>query len=148
MTAEFPGYNYHNWNGRFDWQHKTRREGEMFTLSYMLAFTKRRDNEQFAYENILNMPMDYNGYAQSKHEYFSENTVQADYVRPLSEHHKIETGAKYIYRLNRSNTAMDYDGAEDANKMRVFRHTTHVAALYAQYMLNVGRRSARAGLRY
>ena len=147
-TVKFPGYNYHNWNGRFDWQHKTHREGEMFTLSYMLAFTKRRDNEQVAYENILNMPMNYNGYAQSKHEYFSENTVQADYVRPLSEHHKIETGAKYIYRLNRSNTAMDYDGAEDENTMSVFRHTTHVAALYAQYMLNVGRWSARAGLRY
>lgn len=147
-TVEFPGYNYHNWNGRFDWQHKTRREGEIFTLSYMLSFTKRRDNERFAYEDIENMPMRYDGYTQNKQEYFSENTVQADWVRPLSEHHKIETGAKYIYRLNRSNTAMVYDGAEDENAASEFRHTTHVGALYAQYMLNVGRWSARAGLRY
>lgn len=147
-TLHFPGYTYHNWNGRFDWQHKTRREGEVFTLSYMLSFTKSLEDEEYTYENILNMPMSYNGYTQNNHEYFSENTVQVDWVRPLSEHHKIETGAKYIYRLNRSNTSMEYDGAEDENSMSTFRHTTHVAALYAQYILNVGRWSARAGLRY
>ena len=29
------------------------------------------------------------------------NTVQIDYVNPLSEHHQIEAGAKHIYRYNR-----------------------------------------------
>ena len=32
-----PGYRHHSWDGRLDYQHKTRRKGEMFTLSYMLA---------------------------------------------------------------------------------------------------------------
>ncbi len=36
-----PSYNHHSWNGRLDYEHKTKRKGELFTLSYMLALTRR-----------------------------------------------------------------------------------------------------------
>ena len=36
-----PGYSHQSWNGRLDFEHKTRREGERLTLSYMLALTRQ-----------------------------------------------------------------------------------------------------------
>lgn len=145
---KFPGYTYHNWNGRFDYQHRTRLDGEVFTVSYMLSLTKSKDKEKYEYEDIHDMPMDYDGYSQDKRERFYEHTFQADWVRPLAEHHKLETGLKYIYRLNKSNTAMLYDGDGQEDVDSRFEHTTHVAAAYVQYLLDVGRWAARAGLRY
>lgn len=147
-TFKIPGYAYHNWNGRFDYQHKTHLDGEVFTMSYMFSLTKNKDKETFEYEDIQNMPMSYDGYSQDKREWFYEHTFQADWVRPLAEHHKLETGLKYIYRLNKSNTTMLYDGDGAEDVYSRFEHTTQVAAAYAQYLLNVGKWSARAGLRY
>lgn len=147
-TFLFPGYTYHNWNGRLDYQHKTHLDGETLTMSYMLSFTKNNDKETFEYEDIYDMPMNYDGYLQDKREQFSEHTFQADWVRPLAEHHKIETGLKYIYRLNESATDMLYNCDETEDTYSRFRHTTSIAAAYMQYLLNIGKLSARAGLRY
>ena len=40
-----PGYSHHSWNGRLDYEHKTRRQGERFTLSYMLALTRQHTDQ-------------------------------------------------------------------------------------------------------
>ena len=151
-----PSYSYQDWNGRFDYQHKTRREDEVLTLSYMLSTTNRRDDERHEFAELRNVPFAYSGYEKQSHERFFEHTVQGDWVRPLCKHHKIETGLKYIHRLNKSHTAMSYlpleeTGAgenESASRAEPFRHTTQVGAAYAQYLLSSGAWSARAGLRY
>ena len=44
-----PGYSHSSWNGRFDYEHKTRRKGERFTLSYMLALTRQHTDEENTY---------------------------------------------------------------------------------------------------
>ena len=144
-----PGYNHHSWNGRLDYQHKTRREGELLTLSYMLALTRQNDQQESSYTDVQNAPFNYTGMLNDSHERFTEHTFQADYVRPIAEGHKLEVGGKYIYRGNISHTVQDFYAATPFPTYdSQFEHTTQVAAAYADYMLSLGKWSARAGLRY
>ena len=99
-----PGYSHHSWNGRLDYQHKTRRKGELLTLSYMLALTRQRTEQENSYIDLQNAPFDYTGKLQNLRERFTEHTFQTDWLRPIAEGHKLETGVKYIYRGNTSHT--------------------------------------------
>ena len=146
-----PSYNHHSWNGRLDYEHKTRRKGELFTLSYMLALTRQHSEQEDKYSNQQNAPFDYTRALTYSREHFTEHTFQADYIRPLWEGHKLEIGAKYINRQNNSNNSQEYISIYSSTLPKVstaFDHSTQIAATYADYMYNVGRWSARAGMRY
>lgn len=106
-----PSYNHHSWNGRMDYEHKTRRKGEQFTLSYMLALTRQHSEQDHEYSNMQNAPFDYTRALTYSREHFTEHTFQADYIRPLWEGHKLEVGAKYINRQNNSNNSQDYNNS-------------------------------------
>ena len=75
-----------------------------------------------------------------------ELTFQFDYTRPLGDKHKLDVGAKYIFRRNHSasNTRQD----EAAPVLLDFMHRTHVGAVYSEYSFSSGSWMARAGLRY
>ena len=137
----------YNFDTRMDYQRRTRLKGETITLSYMLSAwrNKNKDNSQFS--NIVNMPVPYYGIDQNGKENFNEHTVQLDWTRPIAEKHTIETGAKYIYRLNRSHNMLDYLGIDDDTDMR-YKHVTQVGAAYVSYTFHSGNWDARAGLRY
>lgn len=146
-----PSYNHHSWNGRLDYEHKTRRKGEQFTLSYMLALTRQHSEQEDEYTNLQNAPFDYTRALTYSREHFTEHTFQADYIRPLWEGHKLEVGAKYINRQNNSNNSQNYISINSSTLPMVstaFDHSTQIAAAYADYMYHVGKWSARAGLRY
>ncbi len=144
-----PGYNHHSWNGRLDYQHKTRRKGELLTLSYMLALTRQRTEQESNYTDLQNAPFDYTGMQKKLRERFTEHTFQADWLRPIAEGHKLETGIKYIYRGNSSHTVQDFYAATPYPAYNSeFEHTTQVAAAYADYIMRIGKWSARAGLRF
>ena len=144
-----PSYNHHSWNGRLDYEHKTRRKSELFTLSYMLALTRQHSTQESSYSNMQSVPFDYTGFLLNTREHFTEHTFQADYVRPLWTGHKLEIGTKYIDRRNSSaNTQTYYKSSEIPAVPYEFEHTTQIAAAYVDYMYNFGRWSARAGLRY
>lgn len=147
-TTSLPKYNMYNFNGRMDFQHKTRLDGEVLTLSYMGVTTKQDQNTDHAFSDMSGVPFSYTGYEQRQHEKFFEHTAQVDYVRPFAKKHKLELGAKYINRSNKSNTTMDYEGDATADVNSRFKHTTQVAAAYAEWMATLGKWSLRAGLRY
>ena len=142
-----PRNSYLNFNGRFDYQHRTRVKDETITLSYMLSTTGNKNNARNSYFNEVNMPVSYNGYRQTGDERFMEHTLQLDWTRPFAKYNKIETGVKYIHRKNKSTTTMDYDDDSDGVDSR-FNHLTQVAAAYAMYTYSNGNLSARAGMRY
>lgn len=149
----FDRYLSHSWNGRFDYEHRTRRKNEVLTLSYMLDFSRNPTDQRNTYVTEGSAPMDYDYSRLNKRERFTEHTFQADWVRPITKQHKIEIGAKYIYRLNSSDNLMEYqrlspEPATLSSEHRLFDHTTRVAAGYADYMFTHKRWSARAGLRY
>ena len=142
-----PGYSHHSWNGRLDYEHKTRRRGERFTLSYMLALTRQHTEQENTYSDLMNAPFAYTWSLQQERERFTEHTLQADWLRPLGKGHQLEVGAKYIDRNNNSHTTQDYRNVLPTMD-NAFDHTTRVFAGYADYIYNSERWSARAGLRY
>ena len=142
-----PGYSDLNLGGRFDYQHKTHLDGEVLTLSYMLAATRPQTTFRQTYSNMVNFPVSYTSYDQNTRERFTEHTFQIDYVRPFGKHHKIESGTKYILRNNNSTSLMDYQGTTPDMESN-FKHKAQVAAAYLSYIFTAGKWAARAGLRY
>ena len=142
-----PGYSHSSWNGRLDYEHKTRRKGERFTLSYMLALTRQHSDEENTYSEMVNAPFAYTGSFQTERERFTEHTFQADWLRPLGKGHQLEIGTKYIDRNNNSHNTQEFYG-DNLLINDEFQHTTRVLAGYADYIYNHEKWSARAGLRY
>ena len=142
-----PGYSHHSWNGRLDYEHKTRLKGERITLSYMLALTRQHTDQENTYADLVNAPFSYSGSLQTERERFTEHTMQADWLRPLGKGHKLEIGTKYIDRNNNSHNTQDFRGSMPTTENQ-FKHTTRVIAGYADYIYNSNKWSARAGLRY
>ena len=142
-----PGYSHLNIGGRFDYQHKTHLDGEILTLSYMLAATRPHTIFRQMYNNMVNFPVNYTSYDQNTRERFTEHTFQIDYVRPFGKHHKLESGTKYILRYNNSTSLMDYQGTTPDMESK-FKHNAQVAAAYLSYIFTAGKWAARAGLRY
>ena len=142
-----PGYSHSSWNGRFDYEHKTRRKGERFTLSYMLALTRQHTDEENTYSEMMNASFSYTGSLQTERERFTEHTFQADWLRPLGKGHQLEIGTKYIDRNNNSHNTQEFFGT-DLQMDDEFLHITRVLAGYADYIYNREKWSARAGLRY
>ena len=142
-----PGYSHSSWNGRFDYEHKTRRKGERFTLSYMLALTRQHSDQENTYSELLNAPFTYTGSLQTVRERFTEHTFQADWLRPFGKGHQLEIGTKYIDRNNNSHNTQEFYG-DDLLTNDEFQHTTRVLAGYVDYIYNHEKWSARAGLRY
>ena len=142
-----PGYSHSSWNGRLDYEHRTRRKGERLTLSYMLALTRQHTDQENTYDDLVSVPFAYTNSLQTERERFTEHTLQADWLRPLGKGHQIEVGAKYIDRHNNSHNTQDFRGSMPTTDNR-FEHTTRVLAGYADYIYNADKWSARAGLRY
>ena len=142
-----PGYSHLNIGGRLDYQHKTHLDGEILTLSYMLAATRQHTIFRQMYNNMVNFPVSYTSYDQNTRERFTEHTFQIDYVRPFGKYHKIESGTKYILRYNNSTSLMDYQGITPDMESK-FKHNAQVAAAYLSYIFTAGKWAARAGLRY
>ena len=142
-----PGYSHLNIGGRLDYQHKTHLDGEILTLSYMLAATRQHTIFRQMYNNMVNFPVSYTSYDQNTRERFTEHTFQIDYVRPFGKYHKIESGTKYILRYNNSTSLMDYQGTTPDMESK-FKHNAQVAAAYLSYIFTAGKWAARAGLRY
>ena len=143
-----PSYNHNSWNGRLDYEHKTRRKGELLTLSYMLALTRQHSKQEDTYTNMQNTPFNYAGLLVNTREHFTEHTFQADYIRPLWEGHKLEVGAKYIDRRNSSDNNQEYYNSTLPSTSTAFDHSTQITAAYTDYIYNKDKWSARAGLRY
>ena len=142
-----PGYSHLNIGGRLDYQHKTHLDGEILTLSYMLAATRQHTIFRQMYNNMVNFPVNYTSYDQNTRERFTEHTFQIDYVRPFGKHHKLESGTKYILRYNNSTSLMDYQGTTPDMESK-FKRNAQVAAAYLSYIFTAGKWAARAGLRY
>ena len=143
-----PGTSYYSLHGRADYQHKTRRPDEMLTLSYMISANRSKNSIEAFYSDMLNAPMPYSGYQTNSTARFTEHTLQFDWTRPFARYHKLETGAKYINRLNKSDNTNTYDGCPELDMTTLFDHTTQVAAAYVNYTYSRDKWTGRAGLRY
>ncbi len=143
-----PKGDFYDLHGRLDYQRKLRHPGELLTLSYMLSTNHNAAKTISTFSDMLNCPFPYTGQTNDTKENFAEHTFQLDWTRPFAKYHQIETGVKYINRLNKSEAAFDYTGTPEMNNTTLFNHRTHVAAAYLSYRFSKNNWTTRAGLRY
>lgn len=134
-----------------DYQHTFRKPEHTLTISYLLNTNPNRTD----YTNDIEGIVDYQTYQESSRDRASlnEHTVQVDYYNPITEKHQIETGVKYIVRLNDNNSDIlrMYDEAtgwqpyDDGNNN--LDYTQHIFGLYGGYLFKLKKFSAKAGFR-
>lgn len=149
-----PKFSYWDVNGSLNYQHTTNRPGEMLNLAYRIATTDHHRVDNIETHDSLATAQMYDSYDKDEQLNFIEHTIEADWTRPLWKCHTLDVGAKYILRNNDSDSKMNYYNVNPlyaqylGNNETDFRHTTSIAALYAEYRYNFQKWGFRAGLRY
>ena len=141
-----PTANYFDFDGSANYQRSTRRKGETITLSYRLSTTRQHSEALTEYDDKVNCGFPYSAIGNDTRQTFFEHTGQADWSRPFGNIHKLDVGAKAIFRRNHSTNLQEY---RDVTSYETeFTHRTTVAAIYSDYRVALGKWNMRAGLRY
>lgn len=144
-------------NTSLDYQHSTKREGELLTASYRLNYTPNNSDDKQIRIGELSDGRDYKTWGKSD-AYMQEHTMQLDYVLPLQDKHQIESGLKYIYRLSHSDPVykeFDYgindwkpiDNGTNPLNNTLFKQYYQIFTVYSAYTYKLKSFSAKAGLR-
>ena len=141
-----------------DYQHTFKNDGQL-TLSYRYNTSPQTTQIWTTNEDFYNLPSDYGllDLASDPDRRSYEHTGQADFTTALDKekHHTLSLGAKYIYRINRSNNrdlsrpaGEDGELTLDESRSLRYRHRGDIAAAYMEYNLKQGNWSAMLGNRY
>ena len=147
-----------------DYQHTSAKNAERrLTLSYRFSYSPRNTESESHFFNpvpIDNFPehISLDAIKQYTDARTNEHTFQLDYSTPFGKIHSIETGLKYIIRLNKSNSdylTFDdtgwlplYPAGDAQNDFTLFKHRSDILAAYGSYGLKLNKWGLRAGLRY
>jgi len=147
-----------------DYQHSFKKKGENLTLSYKLSNTPNSsDYEATNTIDPLYITLPQQGLAQwSKSNNIAssnEHTFQADYANPVGKGQTLEMGAKFIVRLNNSETdeyykyfdftqAYPYTPFIQTDSTSNFNNDQDILGTYASYTGNIGKWSLKGGVRY
>jgi len=136
-----------------NWQHNFSSPEHNVVLSYQYNYGLSKSDGDYYYSDIFNydpaLLLD-----QRNHSSYPthEHTFQADYTNPLSPHHTIEVGGKYILRNNYGDTQyLLMSGGEwipDEPNCIDMKQFQDIGAIYASYIGRFGRFMAKAGIRY
>ena len=146
---------YHGINTSVDYQHQFGKENQNLTVSYRFSSDLRNNKTLNVYDNLQSVPFALKDRRIDPDNKSQEHTAQIDFTSPLGENHTLSVGAKYIYRLNRSDneeysrlagTATDF--LPDVAQSLLYRHRTDISAGYTEYIYRLKRFSLRSGLRF
>lgn len=145
-SSYYRKYGYTDVDFNFDYQRSTRLKGETITLSYRLSHTQQVQDQTSDYNILFGRPFNYTAIISDFDLKFYEHTFQIDWARPLGEHFKLDTGAKYILRSSHSENHQNLVGV--GSTYDDFKHTYNIFGIYADARASYGKITARAGLRY
>jgi outer membrane receptor protein involved in Fe transport len=125
----------------------------LLTFSYLLDLSPNDQSSENQIRGLLDMDNSWNNqYSDGKS---NEHTFQVDYTTPIGEKHTIETGAKYIIRLNESNSGYKYKYGEASgwtsrpSTLDEFKHWQNILSAYVGYSLKLKKKyGLKTGLRY
>ena len=131
------------------YEHLFRREGHTLTLSEEFETSPdesedlaRFTSEEFTPYSTLRLNNE-RGYS---------NTLQIDYVNPLSANHNLEAGAKHIWRSSNSESQLQHRLPDEerptAPRFDRIEQQQHILAFYAGYGYTRGRWALRLGARF
>lgn len=150
-THDYDNYPYTGFQIGANYERRFRKPEHTITVSDMVETDPDKGYDLVAYDGILNYP---SSRRYKRHTSRSvANTFQLDYYNPLAEHHYLEAGGKYIYRINKGYQNeipwVDPAGFDPANTAKYddLRQRQQIFSLYAGYGLKFAKVSARAGVR-
>ena len=134
-----------------NYQHETRRKGELLTLSYRFTNDPNDDENRMRITGTSN----YSDFLQwdTNRAKTNEHTGQLDYIRPIAGGHDLETGVKYILRQTDSEiTQRLYDETsgnwhEPSGSFVDFSHTQHIYSVYLGGTFRWNKLGIKAGVR-
>lgn len=136
-----------------DYQRTFNKKDQLLTSSYRYSYDPNDSEAYSKYTGLVN-------YKDAADRQFSdanmnEHTFQIDFTTPFGKLHSIETGLKYIIRLNKSNSGYeDLDMATGIWEPRPnvaenrFKHRQDIVAAYGGYSLKWNKWGFKTGLRY
>ncbi len=155
-------YDYYWIGGSVDYQRSFKRnKEELFTFSYRLGASSQTSDNWREYSNletyvpVEETPLINMTNVQSDNsQHSTEHSFQADYTKPFAKKHQIETGLKYILRLNDSEGnyfsaplgSSDFQPDESQNS--TYNYNQDIGAAYFSYRFAWKSLTARAGARY
>lgn len=141
-------------NASADYQH-TFKENQTLTFSYQMNTSPENSKITNTYSALKDLPFTLTDLYTDAKAHSSEHTGQLDFTTPLGKVHKLSTGLKYIYRINKSDNDEDYrvagttdEFAYDNDRSLRYRQRGDIAAGYLEYNLKLKNFSAMAGARY
>lgn len=146
-----------------DYQRTFKRKDQLLTASYRLSLSPNDSESESYFDNeIGDVPEMAVTNRQFTDADLKEHTFQIDFVTPFKKiefgdkrtfDHSLETGAKYIIRINESSSGYDKFVAPDrwenvTNDADRFKHEQDILAAYAGYNAKTGKWGLKTGLRY
>lgn len=142
-------------NANVDYQHYFNKDRKSYMILSYLFTDDPSTNDMYRKDHIVSGPADAtveNIHSISK-SHGAEHTLQADFTQQLSATHKLNYGAKYIYRRNTSDSK-DYDVAADSTetlnteRSLNFKNLQSILAGYAEWNGTFGKFGTKLGMRY
>ena len=98
-THDYDNYPYTGFQVGANYERRFRKPEHTLTVSDMVEIDPDKGYNLVTYDGVLNYPSS-QLYKRHTSRSFT-NTFQLDYYNPLAEHHYVEAGSKYIYRINK-----------------------------------------------
>ena len=144
-----------SFNGSIDYQRFFNKERTNYLiLSYLFSTNPSHTDNYTFYDDISHVTaLQLNDLLSKSKTRGTEHTFQADFTHSLSATQRLNFGAKYIARINRSDSRY-YDVAANktetlnpANSME-YKNTQNILAAYAEWKGNFGKIGTMLGTRY
>jgi len=139
----------------FDYQRTFSKKDQLLTSSYRYNYNPNDSESDNDYKGIVDPTNRFTRHdRQFSDANMKEHTFQIDFTTPFGKMHTIEAGAKYIIRLNKSNSGYeDLDGSNNWIPRPVipenkFEHRQDIVAGYGGYSFKLGKWGLKTGLRY
>jgi hypothetical protein len=133
-----------------DYQRTFSVKERLLTVSYKLDSYNNNMSSDNQINPILNSNTNQNSQFSNADSY--EHTFQLDYTTPLSKIHTLESGIKFIKRINKSLSGLsifsDNDWLDIPSDNDKFRNVQDIWAAYAGYNLKYKKWGFKTGLRY
>ncbi len=142
---------YGSLSGSINYQKSFKKPDKTFTLSYNVDANPGSSSFTSTIDGIL----DYDSYQQYSNNDATgmSHTAQVDFYNPVSEKHQYEFGAKYILRINTSDTEVEERSDLEApwepapQKVNDLDYDQHISSLYGGYVFKHKKFTAKGGFR-
>jgi outer membrane receptor protein involved in Fe transport len=145
---------YQGLDGSFNYQRGFKNSKErLLTFSYKINNNKSLDDRTFDIQNRINYaPALFPNYYQSNEEHSLEQTIQADYLHPVTKSLNIEGGIKAILRNNNSDYEYQNQDSEgvfitDPLRSNIFKNRQDVFGIYNSYQYSLTNWGFKLGVR-